>query len=524
MSDDPGEEPVAPSGTDRVPLVFISYSHDSPEHKRWVAELASELRRNGIEVVLDQWDLRLGDDVPKFMERSVRSSDRVLVICTSLYIGKFNDGVGGVGYESVVVTGELIRDLGTAKFIPIVRDKRADPFLPSALGTRLYMDFTDDAKRVEAFEQLLRELHNVPASQKPPLGANPFALTPEKREVPSADSAPVLEVTAVTQAGLITALSVYRSARDIALKDDQHAWRKLATSAKREARRQLMDWATTFLTKSPSVDAKERMDEALQGVATFTPLIAMALAGVESGRERYVGQFSLMEDVLNPEEWVHGGLTHRIELPDAAAFVFQALHGAMCVRTGQLPVALRFLRTPVYRRDRGETVAFWRVHEFIGWPGPFDGDSRVSWRALAAVEQEWEWVGEVFGSKSGFRESLTAYYLSLSLHEYAMTIKERGLDSLVPGELRLDTPTHFAAVNEDVGRRAYRLLVQEPKSVKRVWQSLDIDDKTAMSGWSKWLAVGDYWHNNTYHFSHGYLSFAKDLVTEVVAQCRLLDE
>jgi hypothetical protein len=102
------------NNTESPPTVFISYSHDSPEHKRWVLEFAEELRRNGIDPLIDAWDLRPGDDVPKFMERGVRDSGRVLMICTEKYVAKANDGVGGVGYEAMIVTSELVRDLGTA--------------------------------------------------------------------------------------------------------------------------------------------------------------------------------------------------------------------------------------------------------------------------------------------------------------------------------------------------------------------------------------------------------------------------
>lgn len=52
----------------KIPQVFISYSHDSLEHKQWVLELATRLRANGIDAILDQWDLKPGDDLPKFME------------------------------------------------------------------------------------------------------------------------------------------------------------------------------------------------------------------------------------------------------------------------------------------------------------------------------------------------------------------------------------------------------------------------------------------------------------------------
>src|SRR6478736_9046246 len=109
-----------------IPLVFISYSHDSPEHKAWVASLALKLRANGIEVLLDQFDLEPGDEVPKYMERSVTKADCVLMVCTDAYVRKADDGEGGVGYETMIVTGELVRNLGQSKFVPIIRQSNRD--------------------------------------------------------------------------------------------------------------------------------------------------------------------------------------------------------------------------------------------------------------------------------------------------------------------------------------------------------------------------------------------------------------
>ena len=40
-----------------IPTVFISYSHDSKVHKQWVLELAQKLRQNGVDIIIDQWDL-----------------------------------------------------------------------------------------------------------------------------------------------------------------------------------------------------------------------------------------------------------------------------------------------------------------------------------------------------------------------------------------------------------------------------------------------------------------------------------
>lgn len=37
------------------------------------------------------------------------------MICTEPYVEKANAGKGGVGYEAMIVDGELIRDLGTKR-------------------------------------------------------------------------------------------------------------------------------------------------------------------------------------------------------------------------------------------------------------------------------------------------------------------------------------------------------------------------------------------------------------------------
>ena len=38
------------------PIVFVSYSHDGEEHSAWVLQLATRLRRNGVDVILDRWE------------------------------------------------------------------------------------------------------------------------------------------------------------------------------------------------------------------------------------------------------------------------------------------------------------------------------------------------------------------------------------------------------------------------------------------------------------------------------------
>lgn len=77
--------------------VFISYSWDNNEHKAWVRRFAGDLRAQGIEAWLDQWEVQLGDDVTEFMERGVAQADYVLLVCTENFARKANERRGGVG-------------------------------------------------------------------------------------------------------------------------------------------------------------------------------------------------------------------------------------------------------------------------------------------------------------------------------------------------------------------------------------------------------------------------------------------
>jgi hypothetical protein len=158
-----------------IPVVFISYSHDSPEHKAWVLKLATRLVENGVDTILDQWALSPGQDLSAFMQNGVTKADRVILVCTNQYVAKADGGQGGVGYERLIVTSELVQNIDTKKFLPIVRNNELGPKTPLFLGPRLHIDFSGDQDFNVKLEDLLRELHGAPALTKPPLGPNPFS-------------------------------------------------------------------------------------------------------------------------------------------------------------------------------------------------------------------------------------------------------------------------------------------------------------------------------------------------------------
>jgi hypothetical protein len=157
------------------PRVFISYSHDSEEHKDWIRQLAERLTVDGVSVVLDQWEIGPGHDVTAFMERGLTDSDWVLIICTEDYVRKANTLKGGVGYERMIVTAEVAGNLETNKFIPVLRTERSES-IPRFLGARIYVDLRGDGINDREYDLLLRALHGMPRHAKPEVGQNPFVL------------------------------------------------------------------------------------------------------------------------------------------------------------------------------------------------------------------------------------------------------------------------------------------------------------------------------------------------------------
>jgi hypothetical protein len=164
----------------KIPKVFISYSHDTLEHKKWVLDLAIRMRNNGIDTIIDQWELKPGDDLPHFMETQLAISDSVLMICSDNYVEKANTGQGGVGYEKMIITSQLLANIDSNKIIPIIKQSGTHN-VPTFLKTKLYINFSINDQFEYSFDELIRTIHNSPLYKKPKVGNNPFK---KKTEIP----------------------------------------------------------------------------------------------------------------------------------------------------------------------------------------------------------------------------------------------------------------------------------------------------------------------------------------------------
>jgi hypothetical protein len=177
------------ANNENIPKVFISYSHDSEDHKNWVLQLSTRLRSNGVDIILDRWNLKLGIDIAQFMEKGLSELDRVICVCTDQYVVKANEGIRGVGYEKRIIVAEYLTEKNNNYVIPLLRNNDLSK-LPSCLLGLNYIDFRNDSLYESKYEELLRDLLNEPVLPIPPIGKNPFQTIKEfaqQKFIPSSE-------------------------------------------------------------------------------------------------------------------------------------------------------------------------------------------------------------------------------------------------------------------------------------------------------------------------------------------------
>jgi len=163
---------VAEQKPKRTVRVFISYTGSTQSQKDWVADLAKYLRANGIEARLDQWHLRQGMDLPQWMTNELALADRVLIVSDAQYAAKADGRLGGVGWETMVIQGDMLSlPPGNNKYIAIVREPNFELGLPRYLKTKYCFHCALDTKNTKLRQDLLRELYNVDLA--PPIGEAP---------------------------------------------------------------------------------------------------------------------------------------------------------------------------------------------------------------------------------------------------------------------------------------------------------------------------------------------------------------
>lgn|GEM_PF-4582360 len=156
--------------------VFISYSHDSDEHRQRVLALSDRLNKSGLNCDIDQYINGSPEEGwPLWMERMLETASYVLVICTETYLNrvqrKEKQGIGkGVKWESLLTYQDIYDNDGlNRKFVPIVYTADDTTFIPKPLRAVSHYNLSIE----DSYEKLLRHLTGQPAAVKPQPGQIP---------------------------------------------------------------------------------------------------------------------------------------------------------------------------------------------------------------------------------------------------------------------------------------------------------------------------------------------------------------
>jgi tetratricopeptide (TPR) repeat protein len=186
---------------ERPPKVFISYSHDSPEHEDRVLDLAERLvQKDGIDVSLDRFVNPPPASWPKWMSAEMKDADFILVICSAIYLAKVEGNVKpgegkGIKWESLLSYQQIYdNDSDSSRFIPVLLKGGKYENIPDPMRGGSHYRPEDDAE----YEKLIRHITNQPETPKPKPG--PLRnLPPKQRQAAKNPDTKAARVSAVSK-------------------------------------------------------------------------------------------------------------------------------------------------------------------------------------------------------------------------------------------------------------------------------------------------------------------------------------
>ena len=144
-------------------VIFISYTwevNENPGHKEWVKKLADRLKSIGFDVRFDQYQ-PFGTNMDHFMVTSVNEAVRIILICTPIFKDRSDNMISAAGFEASLISNELIKDITTTKFLPIVRLGEVREAMPLYLGNRNAMIWRAADSDDESFNKLVEDLNKT---------------------------------------------------------------------------------------------------------------------------------------------------------------------------------------------------------------------------------------------------------------------------------------------------------------------------------------------------------------------------
>lgn len=171
--------------TNDVPRVFVSYAHESAEHKAQVLALATFLREAGVEAVLDMWADGARQDWYAWAIREMTAAHHILVVVSERYRAT-GDGNGpntenrGVQAESALLRELVHADRATwlPKVLPVILPGNDIDQIPLFLQPHTASHYHVASFDTTGAEELLRVILGQPGYIAPEVSTTKLELPP----------------------------------------------------------------------------------------------------------------------------------------------------------------------------------------------------------------------------------------------------------------------------------------------------------------------------------------------------------
>ncbi len=271
-------------------------------------------------------------------------------------------------------------------------------------------------------------------------------------------------------------------------------WRQLAKPIWPNARKALVQLGKNELVSGQQPENTEELVD--KAVDIISPYISVALAGVESRSEHVKDQKSVFDELLNVSDSELSRSFTWKDLRCTLGYVYHSLHGALCLDTGQIDLALELGRVKVDLNRRGDFREVWEESPLVGW-SELIGKRHCteSWKYIASAYERWEWLSPIFAGDLEYRTSLVAYYLALHIHELASVIAllREGKSRQSSRNSNLFVPLTFLSEEREINERAISRLHRNP-TVTKLWSSLDVTRAEMEDSWDNyWIRECENW-------------------------------
>lgn len=475
----------------QTPRIFVSYSHETELHTNNVRMLADFLIQDyGIDVIGDFYeeDNPTGGLLTYFMQ-NCKNVDRIIAIISPTYKIKANEGKGGVGYESTIITDDLYKNITSDKVIPVIIDSHhsIENSCPDFLmGTRKALIISPEESLEKFAENIARIIHKLPENPKPALGKNKLLQLPHKTQV--IEDINIEKLFKDNERLLNTA-------KYFANNDDTNGFNALFNKIKNYTFKELSnvkDKHHKTLQQNTNSNLPEIMDDFIE---SSVPLLLVALGGIISSNKRFQSQEGLLIDILSIDNWwQQGGYDVLRQVPELLAFVYHNLYGAMLIDNGRLnEVSLIFKQKIPVEQPSIQYEYLYKVPSVTGFIQSLGRGYIDSFKYILNAYNRWPWLALLFENEQNWKQALTSYQMTINILFYFQSLQENTLttnkDMILSNPV---IPPSFILADRQYKNNSFHFLIKNSVFFKNYLTQLNITPEEALLKWKDYLIMMGY--------------------------------